>query len=246
MEKICKTCNEEKDITDFYGNGRGGNNPSCKKCYNVKNKISYYKNIENRKIYQEAYRIENSEVIKERVKNSRLKTPEIYKKYRAKWREDNSEKVKESNKKCYLKSGKERVKKYYDNNKELCIKRSVKYTLKRRKTDNLFNLKHSINNIIRCSLKRNGYTKKSRSFEILGCSYDKFKSYLEYQFEPWMNWENYGKYNGELNYGWDIDHIIPQSTGNTEDEIIKLNHYTNLRPLCSHVNRNLKRNKVDY
>ena len=44
-------------------------------------------------------------------------------------------------------------------------------------------------------------------------------------------WENYGLYNGELNYGWDIDHIIPISTAKTEEEIIKLNHYTNLQPL---------------
>lgn len=61
-----------------------------------------------------------------------------------------------------------------------------------------------------------------------------------------MNWENYGKCNGEFNFGWDIDHIIPTSSGKTEEEIIMLNHYTNLRPLCSHVNRNLKRNKVEY
>ena len=59
-----------------------------------------------------------------------------------------------------------------------------------------------------------------------------------------MTWENYGLYNGELNYGWDIDHIIPQSYGNTEEEIIKLNHYTNLQPLCSKVNRDIKRNLI--
>ena len=57
-----------------------------------------------------------------------------------------------------------------------------------------------------------------------------------------MSWENYGKYNGELNYGWDIDHIIPVSNGKTEEEVVNLNHYLNLQPLCSHVNRNIKRN----
>ena len=59
-----------------------------------------------------------------------------------------------------------------------------------------------------------------------------------------MNWENYGLYNGELNYGWDIDHIIPNSSALTEDEFIKLNHYTNLQPLCSKVNRHIKRDKL--
>ena len=46
-----------------------------------------------------------------------------------------------------------------------------------------------------------------------------------------MNWNNRGKYNGTPNYGWDIDHIIPVSKGITENDIIKLNHHTNLRPL---------------
>lgn len=59
------------------------------------------------------------------------------------------------------------------------------------------------------------------------------------KFEPWMTWGNRGLYNGELNYGWDIDHIIPSAE--TEEGVIKLNHYTNLQPLCSKVNRDIKK-----
>ena len=59
-----------------------------------------------------------------------------------------------------------------------------------------------------------------------------------------MTWENRGKYNGELNFGWDIDHIIPISSATTEEEILKLNHYTNLQPLCSRINRDIKKNKL--
>ena len=95
-------------------------------------------------------------------------------------------------------------------------------------------------------IKRKKLTKTELTKNIIGCSYDEFILHLENQFEPWMNWENYGLYNGELNFGWDIDHIIPQSSGNTEEEIIKLNHYTNLKPLCSKINRDIKRNKVDF
>lgn len=61
-----------------------------------------------------------------------------------------------------------------------------------------------------------------------------------------MTWENHGKYNGELNYGWDIDHKIPLSSAKTEDEIYKLNHFSNLQPLCSKINRDIKFNKIDY
>ena len=59
-----------------------------------------------------------------------------------------------------------------------------------------------------------------------------------------MNWDNYGKYNGQTDFGWDIDHIIPLDTAQTIEEIIKLNHHTNLQPLCSKVNRDIKRNKI--
>lgn len=70
-----------------------------------------------------------------------------------------------------------------------------------------------------------------------------FKLHLENQFESWMNWRNKGLYNGTPNFGWDIDHIIPLSSAVNETDIIKLNHYTNLRPLCSYVNRYVKRDK---
>lgn len=80
--------------------------------------------------------------------------------------------------------------------------------------------------------------------ENLGCSLNEFKIYLESRFENWMSWENYGKYNGEFNYGWDIDHIIPISSASTEMEFYKLCHYTNLQPLCSKTNRDIKKDKL--
>jgi hypothetical protein len=66
--------------------------------------------------------------------------------------------------------------------------------------------------------------------------------YIESKFEDWMNWDNRGKFNGELNYGWDLDHIVPISSAVTEEDIIKLNHYTNFQPLCSYINRVIKKN----
>jgi hypothetical protein len=40
-----------------------------------------------------------------------------------------------------------------------------------------------------------------------------------------MTWENYGL------HGWHIDHMIPLVSGNTEEEIFQLCHFTNLQPL---------------
>ena len=90
-------------------------------------------------------------------------------------------------------------------------------------------------------IRKLGFNKSRKTTEILGCSFEELKSYLESKFEPWMNWENRGLYNGELNYGWDVDHIIPLSSAKTEDDVIKLNDYTNLQPLCSKINRDIKK-----
>jgi hypothetical protein len=57
----------------------------------------------------------------------------------------------------------------------------------------------------------------------LGCSFEELKLYLESKFEPWMDWNNQGLYNGEFDYGWDIDHILPISIAITEEDVIKLN-----------------------
>ena len=59
-----------------------------------------------------------------------------------------------------------------------------------------------------------------------------------------MNWENKGKYNGELYYGWDLDHIIPLSNAINEKDIVKLNHFSNLQPLCSKINRDIKKDNI--
>lgn len=118
------------------------------------------------------------------------------------------------------------------------------YQKERRAKDPLFRLIVNIRTRIWEALDEQGFTKRSKSNDILGCGFDEFKEHLEKQFEPWMTWENYGLYNGEPNYGWDVDHIIPVSTGETEEEIINLNNHKNLKPLCSYYNRNIKKNKV--
>ena len=92
---------------------------------------------------------------------------------------------------------------------------------------------------IGCLLKN----KSKSTEEIIGCSFEDFKLYLESKFEDWMNWKNYGLYNGEYKSGWDIDHIKPLSSAKTENDIYHLSHYSNLQPLCSRENRYDKKDK---
>ena len=129
----------------------------------------------------------------------------------------------------------------YNTNKKVFIERNRQYLNKKRNTDPIFKLKRNMRTMINKALKKKGFTKKSQTFQIIGCLQDEFIHYIESKWESWMNWGNYGLYNGEPNYGWDIDHIKPLITGITETEIINLNHYNNLQPLCSLYNRKIKR-----
>lgn len=127
--------------------------------------------------------------------------------------------------------------KYKERDKESHKKRKREWAAHKRKTDPVYALRFSYCRNLRNILRN----QKSKRQDVLGCTYLEFKIYLESKFEPWMNWENRGLYNGEFNYGWDIDHIIPLSSAKSEEEVIKLNHYTNLQPLCSKFNRDIKR-----
>lgn len=130
-------------------------------------------------------------------------------------------------------------KKYRENNKNI-FNRQLWYSNKIKK-DFLFKFKTKIRSSIKAGFNRKRFSKKSKTYEILGCTYEEFKIYIEKQFLSWMTWDNHGKYNRQFNFGWDLDHIIPLSNAKTEEDVIRLNHYTNFQPLCSHINRDIKK-----
>lgn len=161
---------------------------------------------------------------------------EISKKYR----EKNSEKIKESRIKY-----KQYHKEYYQNNSDT-IKTRIKnwqlehkeelneywktYRNERYQTDLLFSLKNNLRCRINSAIKNN--SKSSTSVDLLGCSIEEYKLYLEKQFDENMNWENWGTY-------WEIDHIKPICTFNLslkEDQLLAFN-YKNTQPLEKNKNR---------
>jgi superfamily II DNA/RNA helicase len=195
---------------------------------------------ERKRLYDIEYRKKNKEKIALQKKEWVEKNPDKIKSSR--------EKHKEAKKVCdkrYAQINKDKVntikKNWAKENKEKVKQAKLKHFKNKLANDPLYKLKHNIGCSIRQSFKRNGFTKKSRTYMILGCTFEEFKQHLESLWEPWMSWGNYGLYNGTSNYGWDIDHIIPSSSAVTEEDVIKLNHYTNLKPLCSFYNRNIKK-----
>lgn len=236
--KICKKCNSEKEIGEFVKKSKEDDyRNQCKDCYNS---------------YKREQRLIKNDYYKEYGKKYRENNREQLRKNQAKYvksqLDNNREKYKNrlavSAKKNYKKEiAVARQKEYRIKNKDIVNKKLNLLYKKRAENDPLFKLKVSLRKMINNKLKYGGYSKKTKTQQILGCSFEEFKEYLESKFESWMNWGNYGKYNGTLNFGWDIDHIIPLSSAKTEEEIIKLNHYTNLQPLCSYTNRYIKRDK---
>ena len=83
--------------------------------------------------------------------------------------------------------------------------------------------------------KRRGFNKTEHTQDILGCSYDDFRKYIENKFQDGMTFENYGD--------WELDHIIPISSASTIEDVKKLNYYTNFQPLWKEKKKK-KRDKI--
>jgi hypothetical protein len=180
---------------------------------------------EKYKEYQKQWRAKNKDKVKKWRKEYNERNPGNEKKFSAEWRKRNP---------TYMEQWRKENKEY-----------NSEWVKIRRNADPLFKLKYDIRESIRRSFKKKKFNKNSPTQNILGCTIEEFKQHIESQFEPWMNWNNRGSRKvTSFNQGWDIDHIIPISSAKTEEDVIRLNHYTNLRPLCSYYNRFVKRNHV--
>lgn len=120
-----------------------------------------------------------------------------------------------------------RKKEYYYKNKAKVCASTNRYILHRLKNDSLFKLKHNARSLINKSISNRSIKKNTKTEKYIGCSFEEFKNHLESKFELGMTWDNYGSY-------WSIDHICPCNQAQNEDELIKLQHYTNLRPMVTH------------
>lgn len=217
----------------------------------TKKQIWYEKNKERlSKEAKERYQ-QNKDSILAKVKEYKKANPQVDKKSYEKNKEKrltqqkeyadkNREKIR-LYKKEYQQKNKERLnqisREYRINNKET-INANIKNRLK---DDPMFALTVSVRKNILKAFRKRKYEKNSSTKDILGCSFEEFKQHIENQFQPWMTWENRGLYNGQPEYGWDIDHIIPLDTAITVEDVIRLNHHTNLQPLCSYINRVVKK-----
>lgn len=216
-----------------------------RKKINEKNREYHKKNKQKEK----DYRTENKEKIKEQrkeylSKNKQYVSEQAKNRYKnnkqklsnkAKERYKNNKEEISNKQKEYYENNKEKRQKYRKINKEYFKEYYKEYQKNRKKIDPLFKLRCGVVSLILSSIKNKGYTKKSKTYQMLGCTYEEFKQHLERQFTLGMTWENQGK--------WHLDHIYPVSLAKDEEELIKLNHYTNFQPMWAKDNMS-KGNKI--
>mgnify|MGYP003436258720 CR=1 FL=1 len=232
MSKKCIVCKIIKDLSFFGKSSRckDGHINQCKEC---KKKYLYEYSENNKdkiKIIQKKYNDSNKDKRKVYYETNK----EIIRSNYKSWYSENSESVSNRTKIWYYENKERKIetaKIWNLENKDLVNEYRRNWSKNKRINDPLFAITENIKSSIRRSIVERKFRKKSNTIEILGCSFEEFKSYLES--------------NGELNYGWDIDHIIPISIAKTEDEVLKLNHYTNLQPLCSKINRDIKKDNIE-
>lgn len=237
---MCIKCGVEKELIEFHkkSSAKDGHRNDCKECCSVyskgyreihrekirKLKCDYYTSNREKIITKSKhYRYKNYDIVKE---NDRVRSKLSYEKrkdYMKTYNEKNADKVRENKRR------------YEQKNREFLREKRKKNISYREKTDPVFYLKKIMRKRLYDFLKTNSITKNKKTFEAIGCSPEFLKEHLEKQFKDGMTWENKGK--------WHIDHIIPLSSANTEEELYKLCHYSNLQPLWAE--ENLKKgNKI--
>lgn len=224
-------------MEDFYKDSTKKDSCSvfCKICTKIRQKAYNRKNVEKIAVWNRQYHQDNSSKLIEYTKKYKESNKEAIAEYQQNYQKNNREKIQQQNKEYH--------KKYYAKNKSVVLSKNNKRDKVRYKVDPCFALRKNMASRMNEVFKLKGAKKQYKTEQLLGCSFQEYKDYLESKFESWMTWDNRGLYNGETNYGWDVDHIKPLSSAETTEELIKLCHYTNLQPLCSYDNRCIKKDK---
>ena len=183
----------------------------CKSCISIANKANYDADKESYKLRNKSYYELNSSEIKTKTNERYHSDPEKMRVYNKNLYDLDPETHRERSRE-YQKSHPEKGRQSRNKWKK-AVRSGVKGPLAL--------LKSRIGNLIRTVIKQGGFNKQSHTHELLGASYEEVMAHLGPKPE--------GKY--------EIDHICPCAQAKTEEELIKLQHYTNLQWLSRKDNR---------
>lgn len=199
-KKTCKKCNVEKELTEFKlvsSKDPTKFRPRCKKCTKESNAI--YSESNKKTIYEnnKTYRENNRDMVNENARISYHENKESRSIAAAATYSRNKNKIIARRKVFFEENpGKE---------KEYRTRASIK---RAQKIEN--RLHSSVSVIVNRNIKNAGGNKNNLSIlKFLPYTFEGLKAHLESLFEPWMNWDNYGKIS-KIKRTWNIDHIIPR------------------------------------
>jgi hypothetical protein len=206
----------------------------------MKSKKNCFSCFENRKEYQKQYRENHKDSAKVYQKNYKQEHKESSKDYHKQYHLKHRGPYKRIKKEKLIKPS--RVFKKDDP--------TYSYKRERKKTDIVYKLRENISSVVRNAIKNNKGLKVGSCLKYFPYSIIELKKYLESLFEPWMAWNNYGKYDVKLwkdddqtTWKWSIDHVIPQSKlpylSMEDDNFNKCWALSNLRPYSA------KQNNID-
>lgn len=220
--KVCSNCKKSLPKEQFTksSNYKDGLNYICKDCAHER----YLKYKDKKKEWDKKYTDKNKEKIS---------------KYQKEYRDKNKGKVQKGTEEYELLKEKWRTyqKEYRKNHKNR--QKEYEYQKQRRKRDALYDFKKKTRSFIVACFIRSSKTKNKKTVDILGCDFEFFRDHLHKTF-----FDNYG-YNYDGKEKVHIDHIVPLSMAKTEEDVIKLCHYTNLQLLKPEDNLR-KSNKIDF
>jgi hypothetical protein len=234
-EKICRICGILKTTADNFGVVNDHKDDLvyrnvCKECISKRDHERYLKNQGEIKANRKTEEYKLSKKIWD--KNYNEKHPEKIKKKKKKYYQENKEEILAKNTE-YQKENKS-----IRNNREKA----------RKQKDPAYKLRTLVSSRISAALKSAGASKSNTTFtKYVPYTMQDLQEHLTKQFEPWMTWQNWGKYNAETwndndqsTWTWQLDHIIPRSElpySSMEDENFhKCWALENLRPLSAKQN----------
>lgn len=228
----CRRCHESLPLTIefFYKNGPNNFQYYCKQCQAILKKEWAGRNRDKVNQYVSAKRDKHPEL----REYNQLYCRDYYEKHKEEIRQKQRDKRIANHDEVIKKQREYRAK-----NREYINARKREYEQSKKIADPKYKLIVRARNTIRKSFSRRGAQKCVLAETITGLDSKRLCDYLINTF-----YETYGrKWDGsEIVH---IDHIVPISSANTEEEIIKLCHYSNLRLITAEDNMR-KQNKTDY
>jgi hypothetical protein len=255
-DQICRICGQTKELSAFFAKGKRKSGQlrydcTCKNCRRIDQQSHYQANRDRIVARARQYYRNNKETILESRKE---------------YRQDNQCKIADYLDHYYQNNKQDLLEyqvRYYSDNKEQITVRRARYRARniqtirasnkrrhqiRRFCDPIFRMRGNVSSLIRQTIKKNGGSKNYSSIsQFLPYTIVQLKAHLESRFEPWMTWDNYGKYvfttwndHDPATWTWQLDHITPQAelpyTSLTDVNFQKCWSLNNLRPYSAKQN----------